>query len=79
MSWLAIVLFIIEHIPDLIKIIQEIIALLHGIPHTERVAARVVISDAIKSGDHQSVREVVAQVHAYCLGQVACPAETKAD
>lgn len=78
MSWLAIVLFIIEHIPDLIKIIQEIIALLHGLPHTERVAARLSISDAIKTGNNDIVRAVVGAVRSNCEG-VACPAEVKND
>lgn len=74
MSWLAIVLFIIEHIPDIIEVIKKIIDLLRGMPRPDRVEARHDLASAIRSGDHDKVREVAKQWEKRCEG-VACPSD----
>lgn len=73
MSWVSIVLFVMQHIPDLIGIIQSIIKLIHGLPLSERVAAREKIAQAIQTGTHNDVRRVTAEVHGRCEGMVGVP------
>lgn len=57
MSWLAIVFWVLTHIPDFISVIQQIIKLIGGMPHPQSESVRSNISDAIKSGDVDSVKE----------------------
>lgn len=74
MSWLAIILFVMQHLPDLISIVEKIIELIHGLPHADRVQARQEMTAAIKANDLGKFREVATSWHRKCLG-VACPAD----
>ena len=66
MSWVSIVLFITEHLPDLITIINDIIAFFHGQGVSALKEAGAKIEAAIKSGDKENVRQVVTALHAQC-------------
>lgn len=73
--WLSVILFVIQHIPDLIDIIQKIVDLIRGLPKAEREQARAEISTAIKSKDVGRVRDILNHWHKRCEG-VACPMDT---
>lgn len=61
MSWIAIVFWVITHIPDFISVIQAIISLIHTLPAAQSNSIRASISDAIKSGDKEAVKAVLTQ------------------
>jgi len=66
MEWIAIVLFIVEHIPDLIKIIEIIIDIINNWPKAQRAKVRkqvrMALSNAIKTKDKEHVRVVVRSI-----------------
>lgn len=68
MSWLAIVLWLLTNIPEIVKLVQELIDLIRGIPHKDQLAYRDAIAKAIHTGDHELVKQVVKE----CVG-AACP------
>lgn len=72
MSWLAIVLFIIQHLPDFITIIVDIINALGGKGHQALHDARVNLSSAIQTGDLSNAKQAITN-QAVSLG-VAVPA-----
>ena len=72
MSWLAIVLFIIQHLPDFITIIVDIINALGGQGHQALHDARVNLSQAIQSGNLDNAKTAIRS-QAVSLG-VAVPA-----
>lgn len=72
MSWLAIVLWLITNIPEIVKLVQELIDLIKHIPHPQQLGYRDAISNAILSGDKENVKKVVQE----CVG-LACPSDLK--
>ncbi len=74
MSWVAILFFVLQHIPDMISIIREVLALIHKLPKEQREQAKVEIGSAIQSGDDAAVREALSHWHHRCEpGTVGCP------
>lgn len=59
MSWLAIVLWIVIHIPDFLAIIQAIFNLFKYAPPMMIEQSRITISAAIHSGDKEHVKSVL--------------------
>lgn len=73
MSWISIVLFVIAHMSDLVAVIKDIIAALHGQGAQALNDFRSRVAAAIESGDLGSVRQVISD-QAQCSG-VACPSD----
>ena len=74
MSWIAIVLWIVENIPSIISLIKQIIAIFHTLPADQGQTLRQTISDAIQTGDIEKVKSVV-QDQCKAFGWIGCPSQ----
>lgn len=59
MTWIQIILYIISEIPELIGIVQKIIAFIQSLSSAQNAAAKAQFEAAIQSGDKNQVRQVV--------------------
>lgn len=71
MTWVSIVLYILMHLPELIKIIKDVIALIKGMPKPQQGAVRELFSDAIQY--HKETKDA-SKVKRVCLS-VGCAPE----
>lgn len=66
MSWLGILFWIMTHASDLYSLLQAILALIHSMPHGDRVAAKAEVEAAIKGGDKAEVKAVMEKWKQKC-------------
>ena len=71
MTWLSIIFWLITHAPDIMALIRQFLALLHGMPLGERNKLREVLAEAKAKGDIDAAKQVLKNT---CSG-VGCPSD----
>lgn len=73
MGWLSIVLWVLRYAPDVIGLIQQIIALLHTLPKDQQAAALKELVRAKQTSNPAEVKAVAEKWHRKCaFGGVGC-------
>lgn len=58
---LSIILYILTNLPSLIGLIEQIIAFIHGIPHSQRAAVLEQLQQVVHSGDAKAVQAFISK------------------